>query len=124
MSISLAILTGIILIIMFGAGQRVLDQMRLTDKQALLLLVLICIGIIIPPIYIGGLFCFSIGGFLEFLSLCLKFTIKDIFMQNIEIILFPLKMGQINIFYCVCHKKNKYINNKINCLNLLGFFLR
>lgn len=76
MSISLAILTGIILIIMFGAGQRVLDQMRLTDKQALLLLVLICIGIIIPPIYIGGLFCFSIGGFVIPFGICIYMLIS------------------------------------------------
>ncbi len=64
MSISLIILTTLILLVMFGAGERVLDQMRLTDKQALLLLVLVVIGIIIPPIYITKNFCFSIGGFL------------------------------------------------------------
>ena len=64
MSLSFTILTILILLVMFGAGQRVLDQMRLTDKQALLLLVLICIGIIIPPIYVTHNFCFSIGGFL------------------------------------------------------------
>ncbi|MBQ9790344.1 MAG: hypothetical protein IJW24_01975 [Clostridia bacterium] len=63
MSLSLTILTILILLVMFGAGQRVLDQMRLNDKQALLLLVLMVIGIIIPPIYITEKFCFSIGGF-------------------------------------------------------------
>ena len=71
MSVSLFIITAIILIIMFGAGQRVLDQMRLTDKQALLIMVLITIGIIIPPIYIGPLFCFSIGGFVIPFGICL-----------------------------------------------------
>jgi hypothetical protein len=49
---------------MFGAGQRILDSLRLNDKEALLILILICIGIIIPPIWIGKYFCFSIGGFL------------------------------------------------------------
>ncbi len=64
MSVSLAIVTVIILLIMFGAGQRILDNLRLSDKEALLILVLICIGLIIPPIWIGDYFCFSIGGFL------------------------------------------------------------
>lgn len=64
MSISLIIITILILSVMFGAGQRILDQMRLNDKQALLILIAICIGIIIPPIYITKNFCFSVGGFL------------------------------------------------------------
>ena len=49
---------------MFGAGQRILDSLRLNDKTALLILIMICIGLIIPPIWIGKYFCFSIGGFL------------------------------------------------------------
>ena len=64
MSVSLIILSIIILLIMFGVGQRILDSLRLSDKQALVILVAICIGIIIPPIWIGPYFCFSIGGFL------------------------------------------------------------
>ena len=64
MSVSLTILSILILLIMFGAGQRILDSLRLNDKEALIVLVLICIGIIIPPIWIGKYFCFSIGGFL------------------------------------------------------------
>ncbi len=64
MSISLLIITIVILLIMFGAGQRILDGLRLSDKEALIILILICIGIIIPPIWLGGYFCFSIGGFL------------------------------------------------------------
>ena len=64
MSVSLIILSVIILLIMFGAGQRILDGLRLNDKEALMILILICIGILIPPIWIGKYFCFSIGGFL------------------------------------------------------------
>lgn len=64
MSVSLVIISIIILLIMFGAGQRILDSLRLNDKEALIILILICIGIIIPPIWIGQYFCFSIGGFL------------------------------------------------------------
>ena len=32
---------------MFGAGQRILDQMRLNDKQAICLMLAIVVGIII-----------------------------------------------------------------------------
>ena len=61
MSASLIILTTIILLVMFGAGQRILDSLRLNDKEALMILILICIGILIPPVWIGEYFCFSIG---------------------------------------------------------------
>lgn len=64
MSVSLWIVLGIIVLVMFGVGQRILDDLRLTDKSALVILISICIGIIIPPIWIGKYFCFSIGGFL------------------------------------------------------------
>jgi len=76
MSASLFILTALILLIMFGAGQRILDQMRLNDKQALLVLVAICIGIIIPPIQIGNYFSFSIGGFVIPLIICVYMLIS------------------------------------------------
>lgn len=76
MSVSLIILTVLVLAVMFGAGQRILDQMRLTDKQALLVLVSIIIGIIIPPIYIGKFFCFSIGGFVIPFILCIYLLIS------------------------------------------------
>ena len=64
MSVSLVIVSILILLVMFGAGQRILDNMRLSDKEALIILIAICIGLLIPPIWIGEYFCFSIGGFL------------------------------------------------------------
>ena len=64
MSVGLIIVSVVILMIMFGFGQRVLDDLRLSDKEALVVLVVICIGLIIPPVWIGQYFCFSIGGFL------------------------------------------------------------
>lgn len=76
MSVSLIILTTIILLIMFGAGQRILDSLRLNDKEALMILILICIGILIPPIWIGKYFCFSIGGFLIPLGLSVYLLIS------------------------------------------------
>lgn len=76
MSASLIIISIIILLIMFGAGQRILDSLRLSDKEALVILVLICIGIAIPPIWIGKYFCFSIGGFLIPLGLSIYLLIS------------------------------------------------
>ena len=64
MSSSLIMIWVLILLIMFGAGQRILDSLRLNDKEALIILILICVGLLIPPIWIGSYFCFSIGGFL------------------------------------------------------------
>lgn len=76
MSVSLIIITILILLIMFGAGQKVLDNMRLNDKEALIILVAICIGILIPPIWIGEYFCFSIGGFLIPLAISIYLLIS------------------------------------------------
>lgn len=76
MSASLIILSIIILLIMFGVGQRILDTLRLNDKEALIILIAICIGIIIPPIWIGEYFCFSIGGFLIPLGLSIYLLIS------------------------------------------------
>lgn len=75
MSTSFIILSIIILLIMFGVGQRILDSLRLSDKAALLILIAICIGLIIPPIWIGKYFCFSIGGFLIPLALSIYLLI-------------------------------------------------
>lgn len=71
MSTSLIFLSVLIVLVMFGAGQRILDQMRLNDKQAILIMLAIVVGIIIPPIYIGKYFCFSIGGFLIPFIICI-----------------------------------------------------
>ena len=76
MSVSLIIVSVVILLIMFGAGQKVLDGLRLNDKEALIILVLICIGLVVPPIWIGEYFCFSIGGFLIPLALSVYLLIS------------------------------------------------
>ena len=76
MSLSLGILSALIILLMFGAGQRILDQMRLNDKQAILVLLSIVIGILIPPIYIGKYFCFSIGGFLIPFIICIYMLVS------------------------------------------------
>lgn len=76
MSVSLWILSALIILIMLGAGQRILDQMRLNDKQAIMVLLAIIVGIIIPPVYIGKYFCFSIGGFLIPLIICVYMLVS------------------------------------------------
>lgn len=76
MTITLAILTAVIILLMFGAGQRILDSLRLNDKQAIIVLIAIAIGIAIPPIYIGEYFAFSIGGYLIPFGLCIYMLIS------------------------------------------------
>lgn len=83
MSTSFIILMIIILLVMFGAGQRILDSLRLSDKSALLILLAISVGLIIPPIWIGEYFCFSIGGFLIPLALSIYLLISCGFSRDL-----------------------------------------
>lgn len=76
MSVSLIIILVLIVLVMLGAGQRILDSMRLTDKQALLVLIAIAIGLVIPTIYIGPYFCFSIGGFVIPFIICVYMLVS------------------------------------------------
>lgn len=76
MQVSVWIVTALIILVMFGAGQRILDKLRLSDRWALLILVAILIGIIIPPIKIGNIFSFSIGGFLIPFGLSIYMLVK------------------------------------------------
>ena len=82
MSVTLSILLTIIVLLMLGLGQRILDQLRLNDTQAIVLLLLIAIGIIIPPITIG-LVSVSIGGFLIPFGICLYLLIKVGFSRDL-----------------------------------------
>ena len=62
MSIGLIILIITGLLVIFGAGQRALDRLRLTDKQALLCIALI-IGLgFVPDIPLGGNVAINLGG--------------------------------------------------------------
>ena len=75
MSFSLVIISILIVALIFGAGQRVLDKMRMNDKWALGILIAIAVGIVIPPISIGKYFTFSIGGFLIPFAVCIYLMI-------------------------------------------------
>ena len=78
MSVSLTIISILIILLMLGMGQRILDQLRLNDKQAIVLLLAIAIGIIIPPINFGGLVLISIGGFIIPFGICIYLLILDL----------------------------------------------
>jgi len=51
------------LLVLFGSGQRVLDRMRLTDRQAILFILLIIAGGYLPDIAITRSFAFHAGSF-------------------------------------------------------------
>lgn len=76
MQISVWVVTALIIAVMFGAGQRILDKLRLSDRMALLIMLAILVGIIIPPIKIGNVFSFSIGGFLIPFGLSIYMLVK------------------------------------------------
>lgn len=64
------------LLILFGAGQRVLDRLRLTDREALLFVALIAAGGYLPDVRVTESFSFNIGGALIPLLLCIRLFFK------------------------------------------------
>ena len=76
MSIGTILLIAAGLLILFGAGQRVLDRLRLTDRQALLFIALIIIGGWLPDIPVGRNFAFNLGGALVPVGLCVYLFVK------------------------------------------------
>ena len=76
MSIGLILLIVVTLLVLFGVAQRVLDRLRLTDRQALFVIALMIGGGFIPDIPIGSRFAFNIGGALIPLALCVWLWLK------------------------------------------------
>lgn len=76
MTIGLILLVIVGALILLGVGQRVLDKLRLTDRQALLFIALILVGGFIPDVPVGPLFSFNIGGALIPLALSVYLWIK------------------------------------------------
>jgi len=70
----LLIITGIL--IGFGVAQRVLDRMRLTDRQALFFAGLLLAGGLLPDIPLGRNLHINVGGALVPLGLCVYLLIK------------------------------------------------
>lgn len=76
MSIGLILLIVVAVLVLFGVAQRVLDKLRLTDRQAILFVALIFIGGLIPDIQITDMLRVNIGGCLVPLGLCVYLFIK------------------------------------------------
>lgn len=62
MSIGMIVLLIVGLLLLFGVGQRVLDRMRLTDKQAIALIIAMIVGGFVPNIPLGGNVYVNLGG--------------------------------------------------------------
>ena len=76
MSIGLILLVVTSLLILFGVAQRVLDRLRLTDRQALLFATLIFIGGLLPDIPLTSLVSVNLGGAAVPLILCAYLLIR------------------------------------------------
>ena len=70
----LLLVTGVL--ILFGVGQRVLDRLHLTDREAILFIALIIAGGFLPDIRVTEGFAFNVGGALLPLLLCLRLFYK------------------------------------------------
>ena len=77
MTFGIVVLSVVLIALICGAGQRILDKMRMNDKWALILVIAMIVGILIPPIKIGSLFSFSIGGFLIPFGICIYLLIAN-----------------------------------------------
>lgn len=76
MTIGLVLLVIAGVLVLAGVGQRVLDKLRLNDRQALLFIVLIIAGGFLPEIPITPQFSVNIGGALIPLGLCVYLWVK------------------------------------------------
>lgn len=76
MSLGLILLIAVGILVLAGVAQRVLDKLRLTDKQAMLFVALIFLGGLIPDIPLGPMLSVNIGGALVPLGLCVYLWIR------------------------------------------------
>ena len=76
MSAGLILLAVVGILILFGVAQRVLDRLRLTDRQALVFTAALFIGGLIPDVRITQTFSFNIGGALVPLILCVYLLVR------------------------------------------------
>lgn len=75
MSVGMILLTATAILVFFGAAQRVLDKMYLSDRAALVLIALMFFGTLIPNILIGDV-SISIGGAILPVGICLYLLIR------------------------------------------------
>ena len=76
MSIGLIVLIVTGLLVIFGAGQRALDRLRLTDKQALFFIALIIALGFLPDIPLRGEVTVNLGGCVMPLILCVYLFVR------------------------------------------------
>lgn len=69
MSTGMLILTVVAVLVFFGVAQRVLDRMRLTDRQALVLVAAMFVGTLLPNLSFGRV-SISLGGAVIPLGVC------------------------------------------------------
>ena len=70
MSTGMVLLTAAAILVFFGAAQRVLDKLYLTDRAALFLIALMFFGTLIPNVTLGNV-SISIGGAVIPVGICL-----------------------------------------------------
>ncbi len=94
MSIGFMLLIAAGVLILFGAGQRVLDRLRLTDREAILFIALIIAGGFLPDIRVTETFAFNVGGALIPLGLCAYLLAKaDTLWEKARSVLAALLTG-------------------------------
>ena len=75
MSIGMLLLTAASILVFFGAAQRVLDKLYLSDRMALFLLALMFFGTLLPDLTFGSV-SVSIGGALIPAGICIYLLIR------------------------------------------------
>lgn len=75
MSVGMILLTATAILVFFGAAQRVLDKLRMTDRIALVLIALMFFGTLIPNIVIGSA-SISFGGAVIPAGICIYLLIR------------------------------------------------
>lgn len=76
MSTGLILLVIVGILVGFGVAQRVLDRLRLTDRQALFFVLALLVGGLLPDIPLGANLSINAGGTLVPLGLCAYLLIK------------------------------------------------
>lgn len=76
MPLGLTLLVVATILVLFGVGQRMLDRMRLSDKTAVLFMMAIFIGSLIPDIPLGRDLFINIGGAVVPLILVIYLFVK------------------------------------------------
>ena len=75
MSVGMILLTATAILVFFGAAQRVLDKLRMTDRTALVLIALMFFGTLIPNVVIGSA-SISVGGAVIPACICIYLLLR------------------------------------------------